>query len=31
MMQKQYNANLQTMKNEEKNKSILSNFLRITD
>ena len=31
MMQKQYDANLQTMKNEEKNKSILSNFLRITD
>ncbi len=31
MMQKQYNANLQSMKNEEKNKSILSNFLRLTN
>ena len=31
MMQKQYNANLQSMENEEKNKSILSNFLRLTN
>jgi len=26
-MQKEYNAKLTTMKNEEKNKKILSNFL----
>jgi len=31
MMQKQYAANLQSMNYEEKNKSVLSNFLRLTN
>jgi hypothetical protein len=31
MMQKEYDAKKQTMKYEEKNKGILSNFLRITN
>jgi hypothetical protein len=30
IMKKQYNANLKTMEYEEKNKQVLSNFLRIT-
>lgn len=29
--QKQYEASLQSMKNEEKNKSVLSSFLRLTN
>jgi len=30
MMQMEYQAGLQTMKYEEKNKSIIANFLRLT-
>ena len=31
MMQKEYDAKLKSMKYEEKNKSVLSNFLRLTN